>query len=166
MNLPYTVEGRTTPRKLQIRENINFFQDLSYDWRRSRYITGLMGQSSDSQPGCSGTQGCREVVRGVPPNILFFCYLLVFLVKIPFFCIKGASKHQFAYIIVPPHVFSQKRCRGLEKVKKHWVRVMIPNLGTRANKDAVKRCQKWCQILNLRAFYLFFYCLGCLKLLL
>jgi hypothetical protein len=29
---------------------------------------------SDSQPGCRGTQGCREEVSGVPPNIVFFVF--------------------------------------------------------------------------------------------
>ncbi len=38
-------------KKISFKENLPFFQ------------------GSDSQPGCHGTQGCRQVVSRVPPNI-------------------------------------------------------------------------------------------------
>ncbi len=49
--------------------------------------------NSGSQPGCRGTLECREEVPGVPPNIVFSCYLLVFLMKlINNYSFKGASE--------------------------------------------------------------------------
>ncbi len=56
-------------------------------------------QTSGSQPGCRGTQGCREEVSGVPPNIEFTTFFSSFTAK-------GAPNCHFIQVRVPPNLFS------------------------------------------------------------
>ena len=43
----------------------------------------------DSQPGCRGTQECREKATGVPPNIELTVFLFVFVLRVPQIVIFG-----------------------------------------------------------------------------
>jgi len=70
--------------------------------------------SSGSQPGCRGTQGCREEVLGVPPNIKFAIFFI-------FFTAKGAPNCHFSQVRVPPIFFpvlqgalNQKRLKNTD----------------------------------------------------
>ena len=56
-----------------------------------KYLIGLTPHHSGSQPGCRGTQGCHELVQGVPP-----------IVKIPW------SLYLRNQPGVPPNIFNTK----------------------------------------------------------
>jgi len=63
-----------------------------------------------SQPGCRGTQGCREEVSGVPPNIEFTTFFSSFTTK-------GAPNCHFIQARVPQIFFQSYRVLW---AKKGW----------------------------------------------
>jgi len=76
-----------------------------------------------SQPGCRGSQGCREVVLRVSPNYGFSFNLKVFLSKLINNHHQGCLKVVAYPLGVPPNIFSQKECREPKKVEKHSSKV-------------------------------------------
>ena len=92
--------------------------------------------TSGSQPGCRGTQGCREIVSGVPPVIPFYWALDL-----------------FTYLGVPPNNNKlDQGCLEAKKVEKHCsgrnlsqsFEIQLINLLSCANK----MCWNWYDILE------------------
>jgi len=51
--------------KKSLSGQLSAVKNLKY---KNKRIASIFNRS-DSQPGCRGTQGCREEVSGVPPNV-------------------------------------------------------------------------------------------------
>ncbi len=76
---------------------------FNHSWYKTPYTSG-------SQPGCRGTQGCREEVSGVPPNIEFTTFLIFLLLRVLRIVI-------LARVRVPPNFFQSYR---VPWTKKGW----------------------------------------------
>ncbi len=73
-------------------QNVSQMLSVKSFEKSSEIRSGTTIQNSGSQPGCRGTLRCCEEVQGVPPNIGFSCYLLVFLMKLINFQLQGCLK--------------------------------------------------------------------------